>query len=441
MGLLTSRGSKHITGHKELTKDLEVEKIFKGSVVEKIYIPVVNNNAKEHTILVNEGDEVKVGTKLAIQEGFLYVPIYSPVSGKVVGKENRYSTLVGRAVPHLAIENDFAYTEAEPLETVTLETATREKVVSLIKEAGIIGQGGAGFPTFIKYDGVKDIDTLIINGCECEPYLTTDYTQGQEYADKVVSGIELLLIASAAPVCKLCIKHHKFNPLKDALENAILGHDKIQLVEVKDVYPAGWERTLIKMVTKREYDRLPAECHVIVNNIQTAISVSDALLLGKTIRSRVVTVSGDGVQTNKNVEVPVGTVAHNIIEHLGGYTDENVTLLAGGPMTSKALMKDEFVIERQNGGLTVLKYKKVVSEPCLNCGKCTLNCPAHLQPVEIANAVKANDTDRIIALKADQCIECGMCSFVCPSHIDVTENMRKAKLKLRIAAAKAAPKK
>ena len=441
MGLLTGVGHKHINGHKELTKDQNVEQIFTGDVVKDIYIPIVNNNAKEHTLLVNVGDEVKVGTKLAIQEGFLYVPVYSPVSGKIVAKENRYSNIIGRAVPHLKIENDFKYKYDKPLKTTTLETATREDIIALIKEAGIIGQGGAGFPTFIKYEGAKDVDTLIINGCECEPYLTTDYTQGIALADKVVKGIELLLIACEAPVCKLCIKHHKDNPLKDALLKAIEGHEKIQLVEVKDVYPAGWERVLIKMVTGREYDRLPVEAHVVVNNIQTCISVCDALLEGKTIRSRVVTVSGDGVATNKNVEVPVGTPANKIIEHLGGYTDENISLLAGGPMTSKSQMKDEFVIDRQMGGLTVLKFYKVVSEACLNCGSCTLHCPAHLQPVEVVRAVKANDIARIEALNANACIECGMCSGVCPSHIEVTDYMKKAKLKLKIAAAKAAPAK
>ncbi|MDY4788448.1 MAG: RnfABCDGE type electron transport complex subunit C [Bacilli bacterium] len=441
MGILASKGSRHINGHKELTKDVEVEQIFKGEVVKNIYIPVVNNSAKEHTLLVKEGDGVCVGTKLAVQEGFLYVPVYSPVSGKVIGKENRYSNLIGRSVPHLVIENDFKYTEGEKLPTVTLETATRENVVNLIKEAGIIGQGGAGFPTFIKYENVENLQTLIINGCECEPYLTTDYTQGIALANKVVSGTELLLIASGAKQAKICIKHHRNNPLKQALEEAIKGHEKISLFEVKDIYPIGWERVLIKAVTHKEYDRLPSEIGVVVNNLQTAISVSEALLEGKTIRTRVVTISGDGVATNKNVCVPVGTPVNKIVEHLGGYTSEEVSLLAGGPMTSKAQMKDEFVVERQTGGITVLKYHKINAEPCLGCGECTLHCPAHLQPVEIVRAVKADDINRIKALNADKCIECGMCSYSCPSHIDVTEYMRKAKLKLRIAAAKANPKK
>jgi electron transport complex protein RnfC len=224
--------------------------------------------------------------------------------------------------------------------------------------------------------------------------------------------------------------------LHEALVAAFENEENIDVVEVADVYPVGWERVLIRKVLRKEYDRLPNEVGVTVNNIQTAIAAANALLNGNAVTRKTITVSGNAVARVGNFEVPVGTVAGSLIEYLGGYTEENVILLAGGPMTSKGQMNDKFIVERQTGGLTVLKHVEVKSEACLRCGACTNHCPAGLQPVEIKRAVEAKDVDRMIALNADRCIECGLCSFVCPSKIDVTEAMKKAKLQLRIAAMK-----
>ena len=431
MSILASKGCLHIDGHKELTKELGIEVVTAESVIGKIYVPITGANGKPMTLLVKEGDEVKVNTKLGVAPGF-DVPYYSSVSGKIIGQETRFNAVVGRPVPHLVIENDFK-DEKVSLPVVDVENATKEELVEALKEAGLVGLGGSGFPTYVKYQ--KDAELVLINGCECEPYLTTDQVVSPTKTDLLVKGIKILMKAANANKAMVAIKKGKPH-LHEALVAAFENEENIDVVEVADVYPVGWERVLIRKVLRKEYDRLPNEVGVVVNNIQTAIAAADALLNGNAVTRKTITVSGNAVARVGNFEVPVGTVAGSLIEYLGGYTEENIILLAGGPMTSKGQMNDKFIIERQTGGLTVLKHIEVKSEACLRCGACTNHCPAGLQPVEIKRAVEAKDVDRMIALNADRCIECGLCSFVCPSKIDVTEAMKKAKLQLRIAAMK-----
>ena len=431
MSILASKGCLHIDGHKELTKELGIEVVTAESVIGKIYVPITGANGKPMTLLVKEGDEVKVNTKLGVAPGF-DVPYYSSVSGKIIGQETRFNAVVGRPVPHLVIENDFK-DEKVSLPVVDVENATKEELVEALKEAGLVGLGGSGFPTYVKYQ--KDAELVLINGCECEPYLTTDQVVSPTKTDLLVKGVKILMKAANANKAMVAIKKGKPH-LHEALVAAFENEENIEVVEVADVYPVGWERVLIRKVLRKEYDKLPNEVGVVVNNIQTAIAAADALLNGNAVTRKTITVSGNAVARVGNFEVPVGTVAGSLIEYLGGYTEENIILLAGGPMTSKGQMNDKFIIERQTGGLTVLKHVEVKSEACLRCGACTNHCPAGLQPVEIKRAVEAKDVDRMIALNADRCIECGLCSFVCPSKIDVTEAMKKAKLQLRIAAMK-----
>lgn len=437
MGIIYSRGTRHIDGHKELTSEKGVRVLDSAEVIGKIYIPVTSANGKDITLEVKEGDEVKVGTRIGVGQGF-YVPYFSPVSGKIVGVEKRFNSLVGRPINHLVIENDFKNEKANTLKVYDYETITKEEIIEGIKEAGIVGLGGAGFPTYVKY-GATGIHTVLINACECEPFLTTDHEVVMSNLEMFCKGVSLLKRAAGAEKAIIGVKETK-KDLIEAIKSAISSYEGLELKAVKDVYPAGWERTLIWNVFKKEYTNLPSEIGVIVNNAQTAIYVAQALLEGTPITHRVITVSGDAVKEPQNVLVPVGTPVSAIINALGGYTDEEILLLAGGPMCSKAQMNDQFVVEKQTGGLTVLAFKQNIEQACLRCGACTLNCPASLQPVEIKRAVEVKDVERLQQLKANSCIECGMCSYICPSKINVTESVRKAKLQLRIAAAKAAPK-
>ncbi|MCI5745660.1 MAG: RnfABCDGE type electron transport complex subunit C [Erysipelotrichaceae bacterium] len=430
MSLFGSKGHRHLDGHKELTKHEEIISLVSGdNMVKQVYFPTMSPNGKPITYTVKEGDYVKVGSKIGTRTDF-YVPIYCSVSGVVQASKMVFSPQVGRAIQHVVIANDGQYVEEEPLKTVTL-SSSKEEIFEAIKEAGLVGMGGAGFPTYIKYNNPKNIDTLLVNGVECEPYLTTDFIAMQQDVDNLLLGCEYLMKASGAKRAIIAFKVHK-DEVKEAIEAKLSAHENITICEVPDQYPMGWERTLVKQVLKKEYDKLPSEAGAVVNNAQTVISLGKVLSTGKVITNRLVTVSGDGVNHPTNVLCPIGTLASELVSSCGGYVEGDINLIPGGPMCAKAVKQDDFPILLQMGSLTILKFKQVETVPCLRCGACTMNCPAGLQPVEIKIAFERKDTDRMEKLNIMSCVECGMCSYVCPSHIEVTESVKKAKMIYRL---------
>lgn len=426
MSLFGSKGRRHLDGHKDLTKHSQIISIVSGENAPKeVYFPTMSPNGKPITYTVNPGDSVKVGTKLGTRTDF-YVPIYSSVSGTVKEAKMIYSAQIGRPISHIVIENDGRYECDEPLKTVTLESS-KEEIFEAIKEAGLVGMGGAGFPTYIKYNNPQGIQTLLVNGVECEPYLTTDFFTMQSDVDALLLGCEYLMKASGASNAIIAFKVHK-DEVKEAISAKLADHPNIAIQEVPDAYPMGWERTLIKQVFKKEYDRLPSEVGVVVNNAQTVIELGKTLSTGKTVATRLVTVSGNGVKNPTNVLCPIGTLAKEVVAVCGGYVEGDINLIPGGPMCAKALSREDFPILIQMGSLTILKYAAVKADACLRCGECTMTCPAGLQPVELKIAFERKDVDRMEKLNIMSCVECGMCSYVCPSKIDVTDTIKKAKL-------------
>lgn len=430
--IISSKGKRHIKGYKELTAhSCVVDLSADESVCGEIYVPVLAPNGKEMEVLVKEKGKVKVGTVLCKRNDF-YVPIYSSVSGVVKEIKSMYNSALGKNCDHLVIENDFKY-EEKLLKTVDYKNEDKESILNAIKEAGIVGLGGAGFPTYIKYSSNAVINSLLVNAVECEPYLTTDYVTMKNELDYLFKGCEILTKLSGATEAIIAFKNNK-KDLKEMIDRELGNYPNIKVVLVKDKYPMGWEKALVKTVFKKDYDKLPSEVGVVVNNVQTVISVAKALIDGKVISKRIITVSGNGVNPS-NVLVPVGTMAKNILEKCG-YTADEVCVLAGGPMTSKSNISDEFALQTNMGGLTVMKKKVYETLPCLRCGKCIENCPAGLQPIQIKNAFDAKDVKELQAFDCSKCVECGMCSFVCPSKIELKDAIAKAKLYLRISASK-----
>lgn len=422
MAFITGPMRKHVNGHKELTSHTEVLKVEAGS---KVLIPLINMGSTAVEVLVKEGDQVKVGTKVAIRNDHFKVPLFSSVSGTVKGVQKVMHASL-RPIDHLVIENDGKYEEEAPLSPINPASASNEELVDFMMNAGIVGCGGAGFPTYIKYKGIKGIDTLLINAVECEPYITADYKLMQDSLDEMKLGVSTMKKMCGAAKAYVCIKETKkdFIPV---LVEAFKEFTDIEVKAVPDVYPMGWERTLVYEVTKKRYDRLPSEIGIVVNNATTAIAFGHAMKTGMPIVKKMVTISGDGVNTPCNVEVPVGVAASEIIKACGGYTAEDVLLIAGGPMMGKTITNDMFVITPYSNALTVLKNKAVEQVACLRCGKCSDHCPAGLQPVRINAAEKTKDFDLLTKLDINSCIECGMCTYICPSKIDVTEGIRRAK--------------
>jgi len=432
--IITSKGKRHINGYKELTAHNEVVDLKEDKeVASLVYFPLICPNGKDVKVAVKEGAKVKVGTKLMVRNDF-DIPVYCSVSGIVKGKEMRYSALLGKSVEHLVIENDYKYS-VKKLAILDYMNASKEEIVNAIKDAGIVGLGGAGFPTYIKYNSNAEIKSVLVNAVECEPFLTTDYVTMMKEYDFLFKGIEILKKASGANEAIIAFKNNK-KDLKELLDKELVNYKGIKIVLVQDKYPMGWEKALIKDVYKKTYKGLPSEVGVIVNNAQTVISVAKAILNGECISSRVVTVSGNAIKEPKNVIVPIGTIASEILNKCGGVSCDNACLLPGGPMTSKSAINDEFPIYLTHGALTIMEELKIKSEACLRCGKCIANCPAGLQPIQIKNAYDVKDLKELEDFQANKCVECGMCSYICPSKIELTDAIKKAKLYLRLSQTK-----
>ena len=419
MSFLIGPMKKHIDGHKELTAHNEIVKLADQA---KVYIPLLMGNAKIE-VCVKEGDLVKIGDVVALRNDHFYVPIYASVSGKVLGIEKRMGSNL-RPTDHIVIENDNQYIVADNLSTLD-ENADAKTIVEFIKEKGLVGCGGAGFPTYVKYLTDK-CETLIINAVECEPYITADARMMEEHQDYFKTGVKAMFKASNAKKCLIGIKESK-KALIPILVELFKEETDIVVSPVEDVYPMGWERTLLYSLLKKRYDRLPIEVGCIVSNATTAIMLGQAMKTGLPIVEKMVTVSGDAVKEPHNVLVRVGTPFSELVKACGGYTKEAVSLIAGGPMMGTAVTKEEVCVGLATNAVTVLEYKEPLAVNCLRCGKCVDHCPSSLQPVNINNALKANDFDRLAKLKPMDCIECGMCTYICPSKIEVTEGVRRAK--------------
>ena len=417
----------HLNGHKELTAHNEIVTVKpKGDV----YIPLSNGNNAAVEVLVKEGDKVKVGSLLAKRSVPFIVPIYSSVSG-TVGPVKSMMHAVLRPCDHLVIHDDGKYEKIQAFKPLDFEKASREELVDFIMNSGLQGCGGAGFPTYMKYKNPVGIHTLIINAVECEPYITADYRTMKEYIDDLVYGTKALLKASTAKEAIIAIKKNKVE-ICTKIQALLANEPAIRLFMVPDKYPMGWERTLVYQYTHKRYDKLPSEIGVIVNNATTAVTLAQSLKYGKATDEKIVTFSGDGLKHPVNVRVPYGTTVKDVVDQIGGYSSEDVLIIAGGPMMGKTITTDVFAVTQYANAITILKTKPEEALPCMRCGRCNDTCPAGLLPVRINNAEAAADLDLIAKLSADQCIECGMCSYICPSRIDVTEGVRRAKRALQL---------
>lgn len=426
--LLGSDGMTRIDGHKHPQADNPIITYEP----DKVYICCLDNKGIPLTEQLKVGDEVKVGTKLGVRSDF-GLPVYSSVSGKIIAIEKKTSTVLGRLVDHFVIQNDKKGTKENLL---PLKDTSKEGVVNKLKEGSIVGLGGAGFPTFIKYNlrPGQHVDTLLVNAVECEPYLTTDYLEGSRAIEDMFYALPILCKIVSIKEAIIAVKENKpllIETVKKAIEDHKFTDLKVTLKLVKDRYPMGFERTLIREVLHREYNILPSECGVIENNIQTLEAAGRLFKDGSIISRRVITIAGEGVNKQFNVDVPVGTIVDEIIVNNGGYAAEEIKIVNGGPMCGKALLTCEVPVLLQSGGYTIMKRYDLRAEPCWKCGACVDHCPMGLQPVQIQMALKRNDIERCHDLQVEKCVECGLCSFICPSHIDVSANMSKAKLLAR----------
>ena len=407
----------HIEGYKELTETNEIAKVHCDEVA--IPLSVGSHVCKP---MVQIGDHVKIGQIVGLRDDRFYVPVFSSVSGDVVAIEKRMSA---RLLPadHVIIKNDHR-DDKVLFSEITLDSK-REDIINYMKEIGLLGQGGAGFPAYLKYATDK-CETLIINAVECEPYITADVRYIEENLEDFKDGVKTMFKASAARNCVIGIKNtHK--ELIQKLIELFKGEENIEVRSLKDVYPMGWERTLTFEILKKRYDKLPIEVGAIVSNATSAITLAKSIKTRTYVYERIVTVSGDNIKKPQNVICRMGTTVSELFEKCGGIINGPAIILMGGPMMGTSVTKDEVAITPINNAVLAFEDKNVKSYPCLRCGRCVEHCPSSLEPVSIVEAYKFTDIDRLGLLHVNDCVECGMCTYICPSKIDVTENIRRAK--------------
>ena len=332
------------------------------------------------------------------------VPIISSVSGTVVDIKDGY----------IKIKNDLLEKTEKEIINRDVSKIKKEEFLDIIEKAGIIGMGGAGFPTHMKYKTDKNIELLIVNAVECEPYITADYSIMNEKCNELLEGINNIIRINKINNAILAIKKTNVEVIKKFKE-IIDKYPKIELRIVRDIYPMGWERTLIKEVTKKEYNILPIELGIVVNNISTIFAINNALKHDIPLVERIITITGENVKNPGNVMVKIGTSVNEILKFMGGIHDDSV-LISGGPMMGVEINKTEYIKPQMNCILVLPKPKEENIINCLRCGKCVSACPANLAPVLIK---ECSNKEELIKLQVNKCISCGLCSYICPSRIDL----------------------
>lgn len=416
-------------GHKEMSLKHDMVYFLNP---EYIYIPLIEQNAP-CTPCVAVGDHVLVGQAVATKTGRFGLPVHSSVSGEVTSIDKKMWHSMGKMVPCIEIKNDFLETMVEDIKPNDVDSLTKDDIVGIMRECGIVGLGGASFPTYVKNSGDAQIDYLLINAAECEPYINNDYMilKHDEFREKFIRGVKYAMISSGAKEAVIAIKKNK-TQLIEKLEANLVEYPNINIYKLNDVYPAGWEKYIVQKVTKRTYNVLPSEVKCVVNNVGTIFSLCDAVENNKPLIEKIVTFTGKGLKDPCVVYTKIGAKVSDCIKQLGGYVESldpsNTYFIAGGPMTGRSIMFDTIVINRSFGSVIVMPKEEKVSEMrCLGCGKCAEYCPVDLSPILIKNAVKNNDIKAMEELCAIKCMQCGLCSYICPSKIELTEAVGKAR--------------
>lgn len=408
----------------------ENELTEEASVPRELIYPLSMHIGKPAKPLVDVGDQVKIGTMIAEHEGLISSNIHSSVSGTVINIIN-HPTAKGKQ-PCIIIENDYKDVKDTPL-IAEDEELNPQKKLEIIAKAGIVGMGGASFPTNVKLSPNVDseIDTIIINGAECEPYATADHRLMIENAQELVEGIRDVLDIFPVDNVYIGIEDDSHECI-EILNKEIADDDRIHVKELETIYPQGSEKNLIKKITGREVrpGELPANVGTLVFNVATTYAIYEAIHFGKPLTKRITTVSGESLKKPKNLWVRIGTPIESLINDCEGFQSDPGKLIHGGPMMGAPLNSGRIPVTK--GTTTITFLNKGDSEgdkrsPCIRCSECLYVCPVSLQPIMISNAYEEGDIDRAEELGALDCIDCGACSFICPSKIPILENIRKAK--------------
>ncbi len=432
-------GGVHPEEGKEKTRSLPISEIPAPDIV---IIPLSQHTGAPSKPLVEKGDEVRVGMKIGEADGFISVPVHSSVSGKVVGIEARPHPL-GRRMPAVVIENDGSDDRVDLSDWKDITEGSPQSIRDAVREAGLVGLGGAAFPTHVKISPPegKPIDTVILNGAECEPVLTSDHRVMLEYPREVVAGLKIIMRVVGAGRGFVGIERNKPDAIR-LMRETVAGDDSIEVADLKVKYPQGAEKQLIKALTGREVPcgGLPMDVACLVQNVGTSLGIYEAAHYGRPLVSRVVTLAGSAVKNPGNYRVRIGTQFAHVIAASGGTTGPFSKLIMGGPMMGIAQTDGDAPVIKGTSGLILLAEDEVpdtAASACIRCARCVDHCPMKLVPNEIVRFVEKEKFERAEQYGLLDCMECGVCAYVCPSKIGHVQLMKLGKAALWAAKRKA----
>ena len=426
MSKLTFKGGVHPFEGKDFSKDQPIQDVKPGKLL--VY-PLNQHIGAPASPVVAVGDEVKRGQVIAKAGGFVSANIHCSVSGKVKAIEPRM-TLSGLKANSIVIENDGEYTE---LSFKNLQKPLKKTMKSVIRErisnAGIVGMGGAGFPTHVKVapKNPDAIDYVIVNGAECEPYLTSDYRRMLEEPERLVAGLQVLLRLFTNAQGVFAIEDNKPQAIA-VMTEAVKNEKRMSVKTIRTKYPQGAERTLIYAITGREINSsmLPADAGCVVQNVDTVTAIGRAVFEGRPLMDRIVTFTGDAVNQPANFRVPIGMMTEDLIDAAGGFREDPEKIISGGTMMGKALSRlDVPIVKTSSSILALTKDEVAANEPsnCIKCGRCMEVCPGRIVPQKAAVAAAHGDVEAFLKVDGMECCECGCCSFICPAKRHLTQTI------------------
>ena len=436
-------GGVHPAEHKDLSEHKATAPMAEQPA--QVVIPMAMHIGAPCKPVVAKGDAVKVGQLIGVTTG-LGAPIHASVSGTVAAVEPRpYGG--GGMMMSVVIDNDFQDTPDPSIQhRENVDALTGAEIIEIVKNAGITGMGGAAFPTHVKLSGaVGKVDYVILNGAECEPYITSDHRLMLERGEAVIGGARLIAKAVGLREAHIGIELNK----PDAIEHltSLVGSaGDVHVLGLKTRYPQGAEKQLIQMITGRQVPpgRLPADVKCIVCNVATASAIWDAVTEGKPLTCRGVTLTGGAVAEPKNVMVPVGTPVSHLIKMAGGFKTDPDRVLYGGPMMGNPIYDLSVPMMKSTNCILSLTKEEVAeqdpAQTCIRCGKCVEACPMRLTPVFMRQYAEVRKWSEVEALRVMDCIECGSCNYICPARLPLVQNFRTAKFAIRDAAMKAKAK-
>lgn len=416
--------------NKHLSQDKPIENL---PIPSRVFIPLIQHIGKPCSALVNIGDTVKRGERIATAQAHVYADIHSSISGKVTGIRRCPHPLLG-ASEAVIIENDTEDKAVDFRERTQEEIGglSRDEIVKIVSDTGIVGLGGAGFPTHIKLTPPRSVDSFIVNAAECEPYLNSDYRLMVEKTEEVLRGLELALRCLNPRDVYLAIEKNK----PEAIKKFKALNSKLKIRVLKSQYPQGGERQLIKKILNRQVPSggLPFEVGVVVHNVATLFAIYEAVYKNKPLYERVVTVSGSCLENPRNLLVRIGTPLKNLIDFCSPLKEDPQKIIIGGPMMGVAQYTDEVPLIKTSSGVVLFSKREVpkfFEDVCIRCGECVKNCPAGLEPCLISQAVEKENWQLAKDYSAADCIECGLCSYLCPAKRNLVQSIKYAKLRLR----------